>query len=118
VLLAAALLLGTGDLPALLDLRLLLPLLIGLLPAVYIWQEGVDVLPGGLRRRVHLPRYYPYRALAMYTYDPRPGRRLLTVWDEQGRLALQCHVAHLTDFPVLLRALHHHVRDRCWPPNP
>jgi hypothetical protein len=76
---------------------------------------GVTIRRGRFFRKFYM---YLLAALAMYTYDPRPGRRLLTVWDEQGRLALQCHVAHLTDFPVLLRALHHHVRDRCWPPNP
>lgn len=116
-LLLLALWLGTGNIPAILDLRLWIPLVFGLLPALYIWQEGIDVLPDGLRCRVHLPRFYAYNTLDTYYYDRRSGRRLLTIWDAQGRRVLECHAAHLTDFPVLLRALHKHVRDRHWPPN-
>jgi hypothetical protein len=116
-LLLLAVVVGAGQPAALLDLRLLIPLLISLLPAIYIWQEGVDVLPGGIRRRVHLPRYYSYESLEMYDYDQRPGRRLLTLWDAHGQRALECHAAHLTAFPLLLCALHDHLRDRRCPPN-
>ncbi len=117
-LLLAALAIGTGNVSALLDLRLIVPLLISLLPALYLWQEGVDVLPDGLRCRVHLPRFYAYNMLDTYDYDQRSGRRLLTIWDSHGRRALECHAAHLSDFPLLMGALREHLRDRPWPPNP
>jgi hypothetical protein len=93
-----------------LDLRLLIPLTIMTLPALYIWQEGVDVLPCGIRARVHIPRYYAYPTLDTYHYDGREARRVLTVWDVTSRKVLECRAGHLTDFPALLPSLKEHVR--------
>jgi hypothetical protein len=103
-----ATLLGRGFSPALLDPRFWLPFAAALIPAVYWWHEGVDVLPRGLVRRMHLPRYYPYSALADWQYASREG--LLTVWDKQGEKALECRAAHLTQFPQLLDSVRENVR--------
>ncbi len=114
-LLWLALLLGRGPTPSLFDPRLLLLLGLMTLPAVYIWQEGVDVRPDGLFIRQHVPRFRPFHELDTYYVDSRPNRRLLTVWDQQQRKALETHLAHLTDVPELLRHLHTHLRWRGWP---
>jgi hypothetical protein len=88
--------------PALLDPRFLLPALLMIAPAVYFWREGIDVLPEGIYRRIHVPQYVPFTEMAGWDYDRREGRRVLTVWDEQHRKILECRAAHLTDFPALL----------------
>lgn len=95
----------TGLTPAALDPRLLLPLLLMALPALYIWQEGVDVLKDGIVRRVHVPRYYPYTVLD----DWQHSRDVLVVWDRRRRKALECRPAHLTDVHLLLAALRDNV---------
>lgn len=87
---------------ALLDPRFLLPALLMIVPAVYFWQEGIDVLPDGIYRRIHIPQYYAFAQMARWQYDRREGRRVLTVWDEQERKLVECRAAHLTDFPALL----------------
>jgi hypothetical protein len=115
VLLVATIVLSRGMTVALLDPRLLLPLAIMLLPALYIWQEGVDVLPNGIVSRVHRPRYYPYEQLDNWYYDSRPDRRVLTVWDAQNHKAIECRAGHLTDLPRLLAALKANLRNRNWP---
>src|SRR5262249_7906407 len=56
------------------DPRLWLPVALMLIPAIYIWREGVDVLPSGIIRRVHWPRYYPYGQLDNWYFDKRPDR--------------------------------------------
>jgi hypothetical protein len=91
----------------LLDPRLALPLLVMGLPALYIWQEGVDVLPGGIVARVHLPRYYDYAALQAWSLDGQ--HRTLTLWNYEQQKVLECRAGHLTDLPVLLRALKSNV---------
>ncbi len=98
------------------DPRLLLPLLLMTLPALYIWHEGIDVLPGGIVRRVHLPRYYTYAELDTWHLDSRPGRHTLTIWNGDRRKVIECRAAHLTDLPLLLCALKENVRYRHWPP--
>jgi hypothetical protein len=95
----------------LLDLRLTLPLLLLALPALYIWQEGVDVLPQGIVARVHVPRYHDYRLLHTWVFDERPDRHTLTVWDHQQRKILECRAGHLTDLPLLISALRENVHD-------
>lgn len=114
-LLLLALLRAHGPSPALLDLRLLLPLLLMALPALYVWREGVDLLTDGLIVRAHWPRRYSYAELDAWRYDARAGRRVLTVWDCGGRKALECR-AVLTGWSLLLRALRDHLRYRSWPP--
>ncbi len=98
-----------------LDIRLLLCLGFMCLPAAYIWREGVDVLPGGLRVRIHVPRYYAYNELDNWYFDSRPDKRMLTIWDSNNNRALECHGGHLTDLPVLLHTLKDHLRYRNWP---
>jgi len=88
-----------------LDVRAL-PLLILLLPAVYSWREGVDVRDDGIVRRIHIPALIRYDAIHGWTHE----RDLLIVWDEQGEKLLECHAAHLTDFPRLTAALHKQVQ--------
>jgi hypothetical protein len=93
----------------LLDPRLALPVLVMVLPALYIWQEGVDVLQGGIIARVHVPRYYDYAVLTAWSFDERPDRHTLTVWDYQQQKVLECRAGHLTDLPLLLVALNSNV---------
>ncbi|MBC6937344.1 MAG: hypothetical protein DWB42_16105 [Chloroflexi bacterium] len=114
VLLLLALLYG-GLTPSGFDLRL--GLLFGLMcaPALYIWREGVDVLPGGLVARVFWPRYLPYERLDAWYFDGRADRRVLTIWSLSGTKALECRAGHLTNFPALLAALKANIRCRRWP---
>lgn len=100
---------------ALLDPRFVLPLVLMAVPALYIWHEGVDVLPSGIIRRIHVPRYYPYDSLETWYFDRRDDRRTLTIWDAQNHKIVECRAGHLTDFPDLLAALKTNVRYRGWP---
>jgi hypothetical protein len=103
---------GRGISSTVLDLRLIIPLTMMALPALYIWQEGVDVLPCGIRARVHVPCFYSYTALDTYSYDRRADRHVLTVWDVNSRKVLECRAGHLTQFPTLLASLKENVRLR------
>lgn len=86
----------------------LLPLALMALPALYIWREGVDVLPTGIIRRIHLPtRRYSYAALARFWYDEANG--VLRVWDNDGEVALECRDGHLTQFELLRAALREQI---------
>ncbi len=100
---------------ALLDPRFLLPALIATIPALYIWQEGIDVLPSGIVRRVHVPRYYSNETLETWYFDARSDRRLLTVWDADNQKVVECRAGHLTDLPALLDTLRERVRYRGFP---
>lgn len=104
-----------GFTAALLDPRFVVPLLLMAVPAIYIWHEGVDVLPSGIVRRVHLPRYYAYNTLETWYFDRREDRRLLTIWDADNHKIVECRAGHLTDLPDLLDALKENVRYRYWP---
>lgn len=109
ILLTLTALIGASSFLSLLDPRFLLPALLMCLPAAYIWQEGIDVLPGGILRRIHVPRYYPYEQLDSFYLDRRGGRHLLVVRDSRRGKVLEYHAAHLSDLPRLLRALREHV---------
>lgn len=115
IIFMAAILFSQGLTAALLDLRLWLPLAIMIIPAIYIWHEGVDVTPSGIIARVHRPRYYSYQQLDNWYYDKRPERHTLTVWDSDNRKVLECRAGHLTDLPKLLAALKTNLRNRQWP---
>lgn len=104
-LLLAALVIGHGMTPAMFDPRLLLPLLLLNLPALYFWSEGIDVWDDGIMRCAHLPRYYAYHQLDAWHFDPRPDHRVLTLWDTRHRKVIECRAGHLTDLPLLLAAL-------------
>jgi hypothetical protein len=106
-LLVGALLAGRGVNAALLDARLLVPLGVMLLPAVYVWQEGVDVLADGLVIRVHWPRRRDYAELERWSL----GAEALTIWDQAQHKALEVQAAHLTDLPELVRALDEHLEE-------
>src|SRR5262245_19080785 len=54
-MLVGAILVSRGATMAMLDPRFCLPLGIMMIPAWYIWREGVDVLSIGILRRVHWP---------------------------------------------------------------
>lgn len=114
-LLVGTLLVSHGWTLALLDPRLVLPLLLMGLPALYIWHEGVDVLPSGIIARVHVPHYYAYDELGTWYLDAHSQRRILTVWDAKNDKVVEYHAAHLTDLPRLLAALKQHVRYRNFP---
>ncbi len=110
-LLVGALAAGGASLPQLLDARLLLPLAILLVPAVFIWQQGVDVLADGIVARSHWPRFYAYERLERWSLSVcPPGSRILTIWERRGRKAFECHAAHLTGLPTLTAALADHLR--------
>lgn len=102
------LLIGNGMTPALFDPRLLLPLLVMLIPAVYVWREGIDTHPDGLTARIHWPRYYAYAELRGWRLEDHPEGIILTIWDRQ-RQVLAVHAAHLTRLPMLLSALEKNV---------
>ena len=110
-----SLLVARGISPHLIDPRLLLPLIGMSLPALYIWHEGVDVLPDGLHIRLHGWHYRRFEELDNWYLDNRPQRRLLTIWDQNGRKVLEIHAAHLTDLPKLLATLKEKLRYRNWP---
>jgi hypothetical protein len=111
-LLVLTIMMGRGISSALLDVRLIIPLMMMALPALYIWQEGVDVLTCGIRSRIHIPRFYSYSALDTFHYDPHPDRHVLTVWDVNAHKVLECRAGHLTQFSTLLASLKEYVRLR------
>ena len=115
LILLVSLIIARGINLHLVDPRLLLPLMVMVLPALYIWREGVDVLPEGLRIRLHGWRYRSFEELDNWYLDNRPQRRLLTIWDHQGHKVLEIHAAHLTDLPTLLTTLKEKLRYRNWP---
>ncbi len=100
-LLIAAIVVECGFQPALFDPRLMVPELLMLVPAIYFWREGVDVLNGGVYRRMHLPQYVAFEEMQRWRYD----QRVLTVWDRTGGKILECRAGHLTDFPALLHTI-------------
>lgn len=101
----AAIVSQQGIIPALLDPRFVLPALLMIAPSVYFWREGVDVLPDGITRYIHLPHSYHFDELDRLDYDARADRHVLTVWDRHGAKILECRAGHLTDFPTLLEIL-------------
>ena len=105
LLFLAAIISQRGIDPALFDPRFFIPALLMIAPALYFWREGIDVLPDGLYRRIHLPRYLPFDQMARWRYDAREGRRVLTIWDASEQKLVECRAGHLTDFPALLESL-------------
>jgi hypothetical protein len=76
-----------------------------------LWQEGVDVCPTGLRRRIQFRRFVPYSDVAEWVYDARPGVRVLRVFDSAKQITLECRAAQLTEFERLIEALQTHAPD-------
>lgn len=110
-LLVLAALIGSGGSAALFSPRLWLPVLAMALPAAYLWQEGVDVCPTGLRRRIQFRCFLPYSEISNWVYDARPGVRVLRVFDAAQQIILECRAAQLTDFERLIEALQTHLPD-------
>jgi hypothetical protein len=108
-LVLAAIVFGRGMTPALFDPRFLLLLGVMAFPAVYIWQEGIDVHRDGIVARAGMPRRHAYSVLRGWYIHTYPSARILTIWDRDGRHVLQWHTAHLTDLPLLLDALRKHI---------
>lgn len=115
LLLCMGALLGSGLTISLIDPRFLLPLLFMLLPAIYVWREGIDVLPEGIITRIHLPRYHSYQQLDNWYFDNRPNRHTLTIWNITNHKVVECRAGHLSDLPHLLAALKSNLRPRNWP---
>ncbi|MCC6615422.1 MAG: hypothetical protein IT320_18255 [Anaerolineae bacterium] len=85
------------------DARLFAAVVLMLLPAFYIWREGVDATPSSLIRRIHVPQRYRYVVLTRWEYVENTG--VLRVWDKAGHIALECRAAHLTEFASLIERL-------------
>jgi hypothetical protein len=104
-----------GEALAVIDPRFWIPILLMCVPAVYIWREGVDVLPDGIIARIFWPRYYAYSEMDTWYFDQRPQHRVLTVWDANHYKLLEYRAGHLTNLVDLLSTLKSHVRYRHWP---
>jgi|GEM_PF-881850 len=108
-LLIGAVLLSRGVQLALFDPRLLILLLIMLLPAMHIWQQGVDVRGDGLLVRLYAPRFHQYEKLHSWQLESFPQGKVLSIVDIDEAYILRFHAAHLSDLPILLAALKHHL---------
>jgi hypothetical protein len=87
------------------DPRFILPLIVMMLPATYIWREGVDVRHDGLVIRIHVPRFAPFSEIGDWHYDRRPEVRVITLWNRRRQIILEARAAHLTHVDKLLSAL-------------
>lgn len=96
---------GRGVDRDLLNPRFVLPALVMIAPALYFWREGIDVLPNGIYRRIHLPQYYAFTEMRRWHYDARDDRHVLTIWNAEGEKIVECRAGHLTEFPALLDVL-------------
>ncbi|MFN8377661.1 MAG: hypothetical protein U0452_03220 [Anaerolineae bacterium] len=110
-LLVLTIVVGDGLSAALFSPRLWLPVLVMALPAAYLWQEGVDVCPTGLRRRIQFRRFLPYSEMSAWVYDARPGVRVLRVFDSAQQIVLECRAAQMADFERLIEALQTYLPD-------
>lgn len=100
-----AMIIGRGFDRDLLNPRFLLPALLMAAPALYFWREGIDVLPNGIYRRIHLPQYYAFTQMKHWRYDAHEDKHVLTIWDAEGQKIVECRAGHLTQFPALLDVL-------------
>lgn len=105
LLLVGVIIWGNGISLALFDPRFLILIAGMTLPVWYIWQEGVDVHQGGIRCRVHVPRYYAYVDLSHWQVKFTPQGKVLQILSAENILILSYHIAHLTQFPRLYDAL-------------
>ena len=84
------------------------------LPAIYVWNEGVDVTRTGLNIRVQGWRSRTYDQLVCWTLSTYHETRILKIRDAHQQYVLNCHLAHLTDAAQLLRVLKSKVHYRHW----
>jgi hypothetical protein len=115
VLFGLAIFLSRGVTSAFFETPFLLFLAVMLLPAFYIWQEGIDVLSNGIIARMFWPRYYPYSALDNWYFDSRSDSHTLTIWDTNNCKIIECRAGHLTNLSSLLATLKANLRYQHWP---
>jgi hypothetical protein len=108
-LVLAAIIIARGFTLALFDPRFVLALLLLAFPALYVWQQGVDVTRRGIITRMRWPRHYRYQQLTGWEVEQRRQGRILIIQDRQKRSVLAVHTAHLSDFPLLLQALQNNL---------
>ena len=108
-----AMILGRGFDRELFNPRFVLPALVMIAPALYFWREGIDVLPNGIYRRMHLPQYFAFTQMKRWHYDARADKHVLTIWDAEGQKIVECRAGHLTQFPALLDVLEKQVARGC-----
>lgn len=104
-----AMIIGRGFDRELFNPRFVLPALVMIAPALYFWREGIDVLPNGIYRRIHLPQYFAFTQMKHWHYDARADKHVLTIWDAEGQKIVECRAGHLTQFPALLDVLEKQV---------
>ncbi len=109
VLMITTIAIGHGMSVAFFDPRFLLMIGVLSLPALYIWQEGIDVVEDGIISRIYIPRYYTYAELHTWRLGDQPQRRVLTIWHRTGAKVLECHAVHLTAFGQLKQVLQQHL---------
>lgn len=105
LLLWGALLLTRGPHTALLDPRLVLPLCLMLLPALFVWRQGIDLGQRGLWLRLSLPSYHSYDALGEWRLLCTPQGQILGIYARDESILCQWHAAHLSDPDLLLATL-------------
>lgn len=105
LLLAGALLVSRGPQVALLDPRLLLPLCLMLLPALFVWRQGIDLGQRGLWLRLSLPSYHAYDALSEWRLLHTPQGRILGIYARDESILCHWHALHLSDCDALLEIL-------------
>ena len=108
VLLTGVLIVRANTVSSLIDPRYWLMLALMLLPALYIWREGIDVLRGGLRVNQHIPHTAPYSTLSGWRCDST--HRILTIWDDRGRIVFEMPAAHLSDVERVEQVLRENVK--------
>lgn len=113
ILLVGVTIWGSGMSLALFDPRFLVLIAGMAIPIWHFWQEGVDVHRGGIRCRVHIPRYYAYADLGCWEIKNSAQGRILQILSTENILVLSYHIAHLTESPrlcdALMENLHHKV---------
>lgn len=108
----SALLLSHGPTWRLLHPALLMPACVMLVPAVYVWHEGIDITRRGVIVRTHAWRYHAFSQLAAWGIERRAGQRLLSIWDCKGNCVFESHTHHLTHVSQLTDVLRCHLRRR------
>lgn len=114
LLLILALVYGHGMSVAFFDPRLLLALGIMALPAVYVWQAGIDVTETGVITRMLLPRFYAYATLSNWEIRREAHGQLVAIWGDDRAKIYEAHLAHLTRVSLLVAALRHNVPTSDW----
>lgn len=105
LLLWATLLLTRGPQMVLLDPRLVLLLCLMLLPALFIWRQGIDLGQRGLWLRLSLPSYHAYDALGEWRLLHTPQGQILGIYARDTSALCLWHAVHLSDCELLQETL-------------